>query len=133
MINYESLKDLIFKLDPETAHNIVEFGAKNMDRFCPKVTSFLADKNFVLDEKLKQEIFGVEFLNPVGLAAGFDKNMVMPKTLTSLGFGFLEFGTITPKPQNGNPKPRLFRYPNHRSIQNAMGFNNDGMEEVKKE
>ena len=132
MINYESIKDIIFKLDPETAHNVLEFGAKNMDRFCPKIISLMAEKNFVLDNRFKQDIFGVEFLNPVGLAAGFDKNMVMPKTLTALGFGFLEFGTITPKPQNGNPKPRLFRYPNHRSIQNAMGFNNDGMDEVKK-
>ena len=132
MINYENLKEMIFKLDPETAHGVVEFGAKNMDKFCPKVMSFIAEKNFVLDSRLKQEIFGVEFLNPVGLAAGFDKNLLMPKTLTSLGFGFLEFGTITPRPQNGNPKPRIFRYPNQNTVQNAMGFNNDGMDEVIK-
>jgi len=89
-------------------------------------------KNFISDEKLTQEVFGVKFVNPVGLAAGFDKNATMIKSMPAMGFGFTEIGTMTPRPQDGNPKPRMFRYPEHKSVQNAMGFNNKGAHTVLK-
>ena len=78
------------------------------------------------DERLAQEILGLRFYNPIGLAAGFDKNGEYVKALATLGFGHLELGTITKIPQSGNPKPRLFRHESEQSLQNAMGFNNLG-------
>lgn len=131
MINYELIKKIFFQLNPETAHNLVEFAFKYSGKFCPFSMAYLSKQFFVHDKRLEQELFGVNFLNPIGLAAGFDKNATMIKILTSLGFGHIEYGTITPQPQKGNPKPRLFRYPEHESLQNAMGFNNDGMHKVK--
>lgn len=89
-------------------------------------------KNFKNNSKLSQELFGVAFTNPVGLAAGFDKNATMVKAMPSLGFGFTEIGTMTPRPQDGNAKPRMFRYPEEKSVQNAMGFNNEGAHKVLK-
>ncbi len=80
--------------------------------------------------RLSQELFGRTFQNPLGLAAGFDKNARAVRGLAALGFGFVELGTVTPKPQSGNPKPRIFRHPAHESLQNALGFNNEGMEAV---
>ncbi len=77
---------------------------------------------------LEREVFGLKFKNPVGLAAGFDKDARLIDELACLGFGFIEIGTITPKPQQGNPTPRLFRLPKDRAIINRMGFNNEGME-----
>ena len=132
MFTYEQMKKLFFKLSPENAHNVVEFTFKNSAKFCPFLPSYLAEKYFFTDERLEQKLLNTTFLNPVGLAAGFDKNATMIKMLNALGFGHIEFGTVTPKPQNGNPKPRLFRFIEHESIQNAMGFNNDGMEKIKK-
>lgn len=79
-----------------------------------------------------KKIFNVKFENPVGLAAGFDKNATMVKAMKSMGFGFTEIGTTTPMPQDGNPKPRMFRYPEYKSVQNAMGFNNLGAHAVLK-
>ena len=131
MINYENFKKIIFKLDPEVAHNIVEFFLKNLDSF-PIIFNPFIEKNFIDDKILNQKIFNKTFYNPVGLAAGFDKNATMIRAMTALGFGFSEIGTVTPKPQKGNPKPRLFRYPTYESIQNAMGFNNDGMYIIQK-
>ena len=75
-------------------------------------------------------LFGLTFRNKIGLAAGMDKNGKYPKTFSSLGFGHVEIGTVTPKAQIGNPKPRLFRYPKYNAIVNRMGFNNDGVEEI---
>jgi dihydroorotate dehydrogenase len=89
-------------------------------------------RNFIDDSKLHQKLFGVDFYNPIGLGAGFDKNATMIKSMPALGFGFSEIGTMTPKAQKGNEKPRLFRYPQFNSIQNAMGFNNKGAYEVSK-
>lgn len=132
MLEYQDLKKIIFKFGPETAHNIVGFLLKNMGKFCPYLLSRYADKNFVCDKRLTQKIFDVDFLNPVGIGAGFDKNGTMIRALNALGFGYIEFGTVTPKAQSGNTKPRLFRFPEQNSIQNAMGFNNDGMYEVQK-
>jgi len=132
MFNYSTIKKIFFQFSPENAHNFVEFAFKNGTKFCPFLANELSKKYFFTDKRLEQKLFGTTFLNPVGMAAGFDKNATMIPMLTALGYGHIEFGTVTPKPQEGNPKPRLFRYPEEESLQNAMGFNNDGMEKVKK-
>ncbi len=80
------------------------------------------------EESLKRELFGLEFPNPVGLAAGFDKDGKHFRAMSNLGFGFIEIGTVTPKPQIGNPQPRLFRLPKDKGLINRMGFNNEGLE-----
>jgi dihydroorotate dehydrogenase len=129
MISYDFIKKLMFNFEPETAHHIAEFGLKNLPK-CRMLNNYMAQKNFVSDDMLAQEIFGVKFQNPIGLAAGFDKNATMVKSMPAMGFGHIEIGTMTPKPQDGNAKPRLFRYPEYESIQNAMGFNNKGAYEV---
>lgn len=130
MIDYEKLKGVIFKLDPELAHmlaeNLLIVGSK-----VPYLLDSMISKNFITDGAISQSIFGREFLNPVGLAAGFDKNCTMIDGLYALGFGFVEIGTITPLPQVGNSKPRLFRHIKESSLQNGMGFNNDGALKVK--
>jgi len=84
----------------------------------------------VIDARLEREVFGLKFDNPVGLAAGFDKDAKLFDELASFGFGFVEIGTVTPLPQDGNPKPRLFRVKDDRGLINRMGFNNQGIEEV---
>ncbi|MDR0408721.1 MAG: quinone-dependent dihydroorotate dehydrogenase [Campylobacteraceae bacterium] len=129
---YQFLKKILFKLDPERAHWLAECGMKFTTDFAPFLLSMAASKYFVTDDRLEQEIFGVKFLNPVGIAAGFDKNAAMIKALSAFGFGHVEYGTITPKPQDGNEKPRLFRHIEEKSLQNAMGFNNEGMEKILK-
>eukprot|EP01029_Cantina_marsupialis_P026976 TRINITY_DN74003_c0_g3_i1.p1 TRINITY_DN74003_c0_g3~~TRINITY_DN74003_c0_g3_i1.p1 ORF type:complete len:315 (+),score=81.74 TRINITY_DN74003_c0_g3_i1:142-1086(+) len=90
----------------------------------------MVKRNFIVDSRLQQEICGITFQNPVGLAAGFDKNATMIESMMALGFGYTEIGTMTPRPQDGNPKPRMFRYPELNSVQNAMGFNNEGSAKV---
>lgn len=132
MFTYDNIKKIFFLLNPENAHKVAEFAFKNASKFCPFITAELAKRYFVTNKRLEQKLFGVTFLNPVGLAAGFDKNATMIKMLTSLGFGHIEYGSMTPKPQDGNPKPRCFRFPQEESIQNAMGFNNDGAEKIAK-
>ncbi len=127
---YEYLKKIMFLLSPEDAHGVAEFFLSNGEKICPACFSAYAKTHFIDDEILQQEIEGIKFLNPVGLAAGFDKNATMIKALRALGFGHIEYGTFTPKPQSGNEKPRLFRYPKFNSLQNAMGFNNEGMEKI---
>lgn len=97
----------------------------------PLLLHQFAKRNRVRDERLHQEIFGVGFENPVGLAAGFDKNAEVLKAWAGLGFGFVEVGTVTPKSQPGNDKPRLFRIPEERTLQNAMGFNNHGIRAMR--
>ncbi len=82
---------------------------------------------------LKQEFFGLTFPNPIGMAAGFDKNGTVPNQLLKMGFGFVEAGTVTPEPQPGNPKPRLFRLPEEQAVMNRMGFNNKGFDELEEE
>lgn len=131
MFSYNSLKKILFKFEPETAHNIAEYGLRALGK-CKIAKSYMQKKNYIDNPKLTQEVFGVKFANPVGLAAGFDKNASVIKAMKSLGFGFTEIGTMTPKPQDGNPKPRMFRYPEEKSIQNAMGFNNKGAHKVLK-
>lgn len=122
---YKQLSPYIFKLDPELTHNIASFGLSRIAPL-PLVQDYLADKYCVVDEALCVEVAGLRFYNPVGIAAGFDKNATMVRGLSTLGFGFVEVGTITHNPQEGNPKPRIFRYEREKSIQNMMGFNNDG-------
>jgi dihydroorotate dehydrogenase len=85
----------------------------------------------VTDRRLRQEIWDLEFGNPIGMAAGFDKNGNVAKAVAALGFGFVEVGTVTPRPQPGNPRPRIFRFPAEETLQNALGFNNRGMTAMK--
>lgn len=129
MFDYETLKKIMFNFEPETAHTIAEYGLKTLP-YCRFINNYMVNKNFSNDEILTQELFGVKFRNPIGLGAGFDKNATMVKAMPAMGFGYTEIGTMTPKPQEGNAKPRLFRFPEQESIQNAMGFNNLGAFEV---
>jgi len=131
-MQYKDLKNIIYKLEPESAHHVVEVLLKNSGTYAPFLFKAVSKAYKFSDTKLSQELFGVTFPNPVGLAAGFDKNATMIKGLEAIGFGFIEFGTVTPKPQSGNDKPRLFRFPEHDSLQNAMGFNNEGLEYAQK-
>ena len=131
MLNYDSIKPLLFKLQPENAHHLAE-SVLRLPNICQIPFNPFLESHFISDESLKQEIFGRTFLNPVGLGAGFDKNATMIRGIQTLGFGFTEIGTVTPKPQAGNPKPRMFRHIEEQSIQNAMGFNNDGAYKVVK-
>jgi len=125
--SYQTIKSILFRLDPETAHTIGGLGLKAV-AYAPTLLKFFKNHYFIQDPILTQELFGRKFLNPVGLGAGFDKNGEYITAMPTLGFGYTEIGTITPKPQDGNPKPRLFRLKEERSIQNAMGFNNRGAE-----
>ena len=131
MIQYESIKPLLFKFQPETAHHIAETVLR-LPNICQIPFNSFLESHFIADNMLTQEIFGKKFYNPVGLGAGFDKNATMIRGIQILGFGFTEIGTVTPKPQAGNPKPRMFRHIEEESIQNAMGFNNDGAYKVVK-
>ncbi len=129
MINYNSIKPLLFKLQPETAHHLAE-SVLRLPNVCQFAFNPFLKSHFITDEILEQEIFNRKFYNPVGLGAGFDKNATMIRGMQILGFGYTEIGTITPKPQAGNPKPRMFRHIEEETIQNAMGFNNDGAYEI---
>ena len=125
LISYDNVKKLLFKLDPETAHTVAGAGLRSLAH-CIPLMRYIKNENFVSHPALSQEIWGVKFRNPVGLGAGFDKNGEYILPMPALGFGFTEIGTVTPKPQKGNDKPRLFRLLEEQSIQNAMGFNNKG-------
>ena len=129
MFNYETVKKIMFNFQPETAHTIAEYGLRVLP-YCRFVNNYMIKRNFVNHNMLTQEILGVKFHNPIGLGAGFDKNATMIEAMPAMGFGYTEIGTMTPKPQEGNAKPRLFRFPEQESIQNAMGFNNHGAYEV---
>ncbi|MBL0707858.1 MAG: quinone-dependent dihydroorotate dehydrogenase [Sulfurimonas sp.] len=129
MINYETIKPWLFKLEPENAHHLAECVLRLTNLCEPPFKAFLKS-HFVDNKVLTQELFGRTFSNPIGLGAGFDKNATMIKGIRTLGFGFTEIGTVTPKPQKGNPKPRMFRHIEEKSIQNAMGFNNQGATKV---
>ncbi len=131
MIDYQTIKPWLFKLEPESAHHLAEF-ALRLPNICQIPFNPFLESHFVSNEILKQNLFGRTFLNPVGLGAGFDKNATMIRGMQILGFGFTEIGTVTPKPQEGNPKPRIFRHIEEKSIQNAMGFNNDGLLKVQR-
>ncbi len=127
---FDTIKPLIYKIEPETTHNIVESIFK-LTRRCPLFFNPLISKNFITNEKIKQTLWGLEFKNPVGVAAGFDKNATMIPAWAVMGFGWGEIGAVTPKAQEGNEKPRSWRWPEFEAIQNAYGFNNDGVETIK--
>ncbi len=123
------IKPLLFRFDPETIHKVVA-GLLKTTMALPGM-KFLARKYFVLDDaRLERELWGITFPNPVGIAAGFDKEGVLYNELAHLGFGFVEIGTFTPYGQQGNPKPRLFRLPEDEALINRMGFNNSGVDEA---
>ena len=123
--SHETLKSMMFRLEPETAHTVAGVGLRTLP-LCPPAWNAMIDRYFVDHPVLRQNLWGRTFRNPVGLAAGFDKNGDYVRGTPALGFGYTEIGTVTPRPQPGNPKPRLFRLVEDRSIQNAMGFNNKG-------
>lgn len=121
---YGIMRELLFRLPPETAHNLTLSGldmAGKLGLLKALVTE---------PEPLPVRVMGLDFPNPVGLAAGLDKNADHLDALGALGFGFIEVGTVTPLAQPGNPKPRMFRLPEHQAIINRMGFNNEGLEHL---
>jgi dihydroorotate dehydrogenase len=119
---YDWLRPLLFKLDAETAHGFTLYGLDVAHR--SELSRFVATNA----PDVPTEAFGLKFPNPVGLAAGLDKNAAHLDALGALGFGFIEVGTVTPRPQIGNDRPRLFRLPRHEAIINRMGFNNEGVD-----
>lgn len=120
---YRLARNLLFKLDPETAHEL------SIDLLGAGGRLGL-NRRFSRIARLPVTVMGIEFPNPVGLAAGLDKNGDAIEGLGQLGFGFIEIGTVTPRPQPGNPKPRLFRLPEAQGIINRMGFNNKGVDHL---
>lgn len=129
MSMYHLLSPYIFKLEPEKAHEMAHFTLSHILPL-PLIQDIIANNYCVVDERLALNINGLNFYNSIGLAAGFDKNASMIRGLSALGFGFLELGTITKVAQEGNPKPRIFRFEKEQSLQNAMGFNNNGSSSV---
>lgn len=124
------IKPFLFRLDAEKAHHLV-FGLIKVLFQIPGVRGMWYLRS-VRHRKLERQLFGLRFKNPVGLAAGMDKNGRLINEWFYMGFGFVEIGTVTPKPQSGNPQPRLFRLPNDEALINRMGFNNDGAEKIAK-
>lgn len=121
---YSFIRPLLFFLDPEIAHNLTITTLPILHR-CGLLTPFLTPR-----VECPQTVMGLRFPNPVGLAAGLDKNGECLEAFGALGFGFIEVGTVTPRPQPGNPKPRMFRLPSAQAIINRMGFNNLGVERL---
>jgi dihydroorotate dehydrogenase len=125
---YSLIRKLLFQLDAEDAHELavrqmialqkIPIVLRAIERFCAPPAS------------ARRELMGLMFPSPIGIAAGFDKNALMMPMLAALGFGFVEVGTVTLRPQPGNPRPRLFRYPEHNALINRLGFNNDGADAV---
>ncbi|MGH7237108.1 MAG: quinone-dependent dihydroorotate dehydrogenase [Candidatus Saccharimonadales bacterium] len=122
---YSLIKPILFQFDPEKVHHFVTVGLKRFNHFPGGAVLSRALWDFE-DKKLEKEVFGLTFRNPVGLAAGFDKNAEFIGEMANLGFGFVEVGTVTPLPQPGNPKPRMYRLPQDSGLINRMGFNNLG-------
>jgi dihydroorotate dehydrogenase len=125
---YKILRSVLFLFDPEWVHYFSMNGLKLLCRI-PGVKALLASI-YKPKGNTQYSIFNIQFLNKVGLGAGFDKNARYLNELEALGFGFVEIGTVTPKPQAGNDKPRLFRLPKDKALINRMGFNNDGVQAV---
>lgn len=126
---YALLRDILFNFDAEKVHYFSMNAMKSASKV-DLVQSFFA-KNFQYHNPvLEKQVFSLPFKNPVGLGAGFDKNALYLKELETIGFGFVEIGTVTPLPQPGNERPRLFRLPKDKAIINRMGFNNDGVKVV---
>ena len=119
---FEKIRGLIFKLDPETAHNLAIKALK---------LNYIPNKTVQKNKILELDIFGKKIPNPIGIAAGFDKDAEVYNSLFKLGFGFVEVGTVTPLKQYGNPKPRVFRLEEDEALINRLGFNNSGSEKVR--
>lgn len=133
LLMYKTLiRPIFFSFDPEKIHHftflLIKFSSK-----IPGVKSIFKSLYVLEDNRLERQLFGLTFKNPVGLAAGFDKNAVLFNELANFGFGFIEIGTVTPKGQAGNPKKRLFRLKDDKGIINRMGFNNKGLEAAIKQ
>ena len=127
---YSLIRNILFRMEAEKAH----YFAMNLLRtacFIPGIKGIIQQFYQPDNSGLEKKMFGLGFKNPVGLGAGFDKNARYLRELECLGFGFVEIGTVTPLPQEGNEKPRLFRLPNDKALINRMGFNNDGVKAVK--
>jgi len=120
------IRPILFLFDPEKVHYFTFSVVKFLHKI-PFVPGIIRSMFQVNDKRLERTVFGITFKNPVGLAAGFDKNAVIYNELANFGFGFIEIGTVTPKGQVGNPKQRLFRLKDDQGIINRMGFNNDGI------
>jgi dihydroorotate dehydrogenase len=126
---YQIIKPLLFKFDPENIHHFVTGGLRAANRIWG-VKPILKNAFQLEDKRLEREVFGLKFKNPLGLAAGFDKNADFIDELAGFGFGFIEIGTVTPLPQPGNEKPRMFRLTEDEALINRMGFNNQGVDVV---
>ncbi len=123
---YKSIiRPLLFRLQAETIHHCI-VRMLTILRYIPLAKSMIRAMFAIRSPKLHKEVFGLKFPNPIGLAAGFDKNAEVFDMLGTMGFGFIEIGTVTPKAQDGNPKPRIFRLPLDKALINRMGFNNKG-------
>lgn len=123
---YKLLRPFLFLVDPESIHAFV-FGLLRLPDRIPGYRAALRSMFHLNDPRLQRKLFGLTFTNPVGLAAGFDKDAKIVDALSCLGFGFIEIGTLTPRAQAGNEKPRLFRLPQDKALINRMGFNNEGV------
>lgn len=130
------LKPILFRFNPETAHNLT-FSGLAFIRHLPFARAIVRAIYKRESKSLEREVFGINFPNPVGLAGGLDKNGEFYNDMANFGFGFVEIGSLTPKPQDGNPKPRCFRLPSDKAIINRFGINNKGVrnavEHLKKE
>ena len=123
------IKPILFLFDPEWVHHTVFSTLKIIHRI-PGIATLIRSLYQVKDQRLERKIFGLTFPNPIGLAAGFDKDAKLYQELSNFGFGFIEIGTLTPEPQPGNPKKRLFRLSKDNALINRMGFNNEGVKEA---
>ncbi|MFV0305904.1 MAG: quinone-dependent dihydroorotate dehydrogenase [Moheibacter sp.] len=123
------IRPILFQFDPEKVHYFT-FSFLRVIQKIPFVSSIFRILYVVEDKRLEREVFGIKFKNPIGLAAGFDKDAKLYNELSNLGFGFIEIGTLTPKSQPGNPKKRLFRLKEDSALINRMGFNNEGVQKV---
>ncbi len=120
------VRPFLFRMDPETAHHF----AMRLLRAAPQIPGGLALLRSFAPPPHPRTLFGLQFRNPFGLAAGFDKNAVAIPAWEALGFGFAEIGTVTAQPQPGNPRPRIFRYPKQEALINRLGFNNEGADVI---
>ncbi len=128
---YKILRSILFNFNTEAVHH---FSMNSLSFACKikLIRNIISSKFTVNDKQLERDVCGLKFRNPVGLGAGFDKNALYLTELKALGFGFVEIGTVTPRPQSGNDTPRLFRLPKDKALINRMGFNNDGVETIAK-
>jgi len=125
---YRLLRDVLFRLDPEAAHELALAHVERLQKI--PVALRMIEHRAKPSASLVRELWGLKFPSPIGIAAGFDKNAVMLPFLAAIGFGFIEAGTVTLHPQPGNPRPRMFRYPAEKALINRLGFNNEGADIV---